>query len=180
MARSASAPASPAVPPLQVTSATPRRPRTVADLVPEAARRLAAAGWRVLYAQATTAAAWHLIAATGRERSARWCVVQLLLPGADAAARHDGRQRLGTAALVPVRLGTMEQWVAHVRPDGQLAFGVDVLSGHAWRGDDPSAEALGDRLGRLAAQACAGRPTATVPDPDTGATRAPRRTEESR
>ena len=101
---------------------------TLAEYVREAARQLTFGGWRVTQQQVDPAAPWHLAAAKG----AKWRVVQILLPGTGAGERHAERLRLGVAALVPAKFGTMEQWLAHLQPGGRIVFGIDILSGHAW------------------------------------------------
>jgi hypothetical protein len=132
------------------------------DIVQHAARRLAASGAQVLYLQCAAALPWHVIARAG----AKWRIIQVLPPGSDAAQRREGRQQLGATAMMSARLGTMEQWFAHVRPGGRLAFGTDLLSGYAWGGAADSPEALGDRLASLAKGAGAimlpQRPVASV------------------
>lgn len=118
-------------------------PRSFADYVQEAARQLKASGWRVTQQQPSPAVPWHLAASKGL----KWCVVQVLLPGTDANVLHDERQRLGAAARVPAKFGTMEQWLAHVRPGGVVAFGVHTLSGYAWGSAATSGRELAARFG---------------------------------
>ena len=127
------------------------------DVVRCAAQRLHGAGWRVRYVQLVEATPWHIMASNGT----KWRVVQVLAPGASANMRQEGRQMLGSTVMVPARLGTMEQWLAHIRPGGRIAFGTDLLSGYAWAGDDTSSDTLRDRLGRLAVQAGALTPSET-------------------
>jgi hypothetical protein len=131
---------------LEATPATPP-PATLslAVYVQEAARQLQVGGWRVTQQRASPGAPWHLAAAKG----AKWRVVQILLPGTGATARHEERQRLGAAALVPAKLGTMEQWLAHLRPGGRVVFGMDPLSGHAWHTAFTSAHDLAARFGAV-------------------------------
>jgi hypothetical protein len=87
-------------------------------------------------------AEWHVAA----RRSAKWRVVQVLEPGTTPAARNERRLGLGQSVRLAPKLGTMEQWVAHVRPGGGIVFGAEVLYGAMWAGVAPDAE-LAQRLG---------------------------------
>jgi hypothetical protein len=116
--------------------------RTLEDFIALAARRLKADGWRIARCRGSAEAAWHLAARKG----ARWCVVQVLVPATALARRRRDKIRLGETAQLGARVGSMEQWLAHVSPRGQVTFGRDVLSGHAWVRNETEQQALA-RLG---------------------------------
>ena len=117
------------------------------ELVGLAAAQLRAGGWRVEAMREEKLASWHLVA----RRGAKWCVVQILAPGTLAAARQTRRRELGETVRLAPRLGTMEQWGAHVRPGGRVMFGMETLSGTAWMGL-PNEEELAERLGLASVQ----------------------------
>ena len=107
--------------------------------VETAASVLTAEGWKVLKRDDAVDADWHLIAKKGHKLR----IVQVSPPASDPDARQDGRQRLGESVRLPGPLGTMEQWLAHVRPDGHVTFGPYVLNAQHW------ADTNGDALERL-------------------------------
>jgi hypothetical protein len=117
----------------------PARPTTLDDFLREAAAALEAQGWKVARRQDAPGAAWHLAARKGE----KWRLVQVMLPATDPHRCQDARRLLGEAAQLPARLGSMEQWMAHVRPDGRATFGPYTLNPQLW-GTDTSAL---DRLG---------------------------------
>ena len=102
--------------------------RTLDDFIAEAARQLKGDGWTIAQCRHDAGIAWHVAARKGE----RWLVVQVLGPGTAPASRQEEKLRLGSAAQMPVKSGRMEQWLAHVRPDGYVTFGHDTLSGSAW------------------------------------------------
>jgi hypothetical protein len=111
-------------------------------LVELAAGRLAGDGWRVEAVRHEALADWHVVA----RRSGKWRVIQVLAPGTPAPARNDRRIGLGQTVRLAAKQGTMEQWMAHVRPGGRIVFGAEVLYGAMWAGVAPEAE-LPWRLG---------------------------------
>ena len=116
--------------------------RTLEDFIAVAARQLKADGWKIARCQGGRDAAWHLAARRGE----RWRLVQVLLPGTVPAGRQQGKIRLGEAGQLSAKAGSMEQWVAHVRPGGHVTFAHDVLSGFAW-GRNETEPQLRERLG---------------------------------
>jgi hypothetical protein len=106
----------------------PERPTTLDDFLREAAAVLEATGWKVARRQLQPGAAWHLAARKGE----KWRLVQVLLPATCPAECQEGRRRLGESAQLPARLGSMEQWMAHVRPDGRVTFGPYTLNPQIW------------------------------------------------
>jgi hypothetical protein len=116
--------------------------RTLADFIALAARQLTADGWEIARCRGSAEAAWHLAASKG----AKWRVVQVLVPATAPARRLQDKIRLGEAAQLGARAGSMEQWLAHVRPGGHVTFGRDVLSGSAW-GQNESEQQSRERLG---------------------------------
>jgi hypothetical protein len=130
-------------PPTSATSTVPGAVRTLDDFVAVAAQQLKAAGWKIARCRGGRDAPWHLAARKGE----RWRVVQVLAPATAPASRHHERIRLGQAARLSWRSGTMEQWLGHVRPGGHVTFGQDVLPG-AGRGQVETREALQLRFGR--------------------------------
>jgi hypothetical protein len=122
-------------------SALPDAPegnRTLDDFIAVAARQLKAAGWKISRCRGGRDAPWHLAAHKGD----RWRVVQVLAPATSPAHRQQERIRLGQAARLSGRTGTMEQWLGHVRPGGHVTFGHDVLTGAVWGGVDTPDELL--------------------------------------
>ena len=115
---------------------------TLDELVVQAARQLAADGWRIVRCRGGIDSTWHLVGALGE----RLRVVQVLPPATPAASRQRDKLRLGQTAQMSTKAGSMEQWLAHIRPGGRVTFGRDVLSGGMW-GRVSSLEELRDRLG---------------------------------
>ena len=126
--------------------------RTLDDFIAVAAHQLKAAGWKIAQCRGGREEPWHLAAHKGE----RWRVVQVLAPATAPASRHLERIRLGQAARLSGRTGTMEQWLGHVRPGGHVTFGHDVLTGAVW-GISESQEELQLRFCRVA------RPVAPEP-----------------
>lgn len=114
-------------------------------LVELAARRLSTDGWQVAAVHHEPLAPWHVAA----RRAGRWRVVQVLAPATPAPARNDRRIGLAQSVRLAAKQGTMEQWLAHVRPGGRIVFGAEVLYGAMWAGIAPEAE-LPQRLGLAA------------------------------
>ncbi|HEX2035127.1 MAG TPA: hypothetical protein VHS99_13160 [Chloroflexota bacterium] len=106
----------------------PGRPTTLDDFLREAAAVLEAQGWKVTQCQTEDGVAWHLAARKGD----KWRLVQVVLPATCPADCQEGRRRLGEAAQLPARLGSMEQWMAHIRPDGRVTFGPYTLNPQIW------------------------------------------------
>ena len=117
----------------------PARPTTLDDFLREAAAALEAQGWKVARRQDAPGAAWHLAARKGE----KWRLVQVILPATVPARCQEGRRLLGEAAQLPARLGSMEQWMAHVRPDGRVTFGPYTLNPQLWGSDHSALERLG-------------------------------------
>ena len=134
--------------------------RTLEEFIAEAARQLKAAGWRIARCRGGQDAAWHLAAWKGE----RWRVVQVLAPATERARRQQARVRLGQAAQLPARAGSMEQWLGHVRPGGHITFGHDVLSGAAWGRQETEPE-LRERLGLGARSEQRGAPSPVAQPP---------------
>lgn len=111
-------------------------------LVDLAAVRLRGDGWRVAAVHHEPLAHWHVAA----RRSGKWRIVQVLSPGTPPAARNERRIDLGQTVRLAAKLGTMEQWAAHIRPGGRIVFGSEILYGAMWAGVAPDAE-LPTRLG---------------------------------
>jgi hypothetical protein len=107
------------------------RPLAFADLVQAVAKTLRASGWKVTRCCAEPDAAWHVVA----YRATRWRVVQVVAPATVPAVRQAGRLRLSDAARLSARAGSMEQWLAHIRPDGRPVFGPHILTSQRWIGD---------------------------------------------
>jgi hypothetical protein len=116
--------------------------RTLDAFIAVAARQLKAAGWTIARCRGGPDAPWHLAARRGE----LWRVVQVLAPATDSAGRQRERLRLGQAARLSRRTGTMEQWLAHVRPGGHVTFGHDVLASAIWGRPETQPE-LRERLG---------------------------------
>lgn len=121
----------------------PARPVTLDEFLKEAAATLEAQGWKVARRQPTVGAAWHLAARKGE----KWRLIQVLLPATAPAQCQEGRRLLGELAQLPGRLGSMEQWMAHVRPDGRVTFGPYILNAQIWGSDNGAVERLGLALG---------------------------------
>ena len=117
----------------------PERPTTLDDFLREAAAVLEAQGWKVMKRQAVCEAPWHLAARKGE----KWRLVQVLLPATSPTVCQEGRRQLGELAQLPARLGTMEQWMAHVRPDGRVTFGPYTLNPQIWGSDTQAVDRLG-------------------------------------
>jgi hypothetical protein len=106
----------------------PARPTTLDDFLKEAAAVLEATGWKIARRQGGSGVAWHLAARKGE----KWRLVQIMLPATCPAECQEGRRLLGETAQLPARLGSMEQWMAHVRPDGRVTFGPYTLNPQIW------------------------------------------------
>lgn len=115
---------------------------TLRDFVAQAALQLKAAGWRIARCRGGSDVAWHLVATQGE----RLRVVQVLAPATSSASRQQDKRRLGREAQLATKAGSMEQWLAHIRPGGRVTFGLDVLSGSMW-GRAGTSEEVRDRLG---------------------------------
>jgi|GEM_PF-1377491 len=113
----------------------PPHPTEFADFVREAAVSLETQGWKIVQRSTDPDAVWHLIARKGH----KYRVVQIVLPATGPAGRQNSRALLGEQVRLPSQLGTMEQWLAHVRPNGYVSFGPYVLNAQRWAGtdDDP-------------------------------------------
>jgi hypothetical protein len=116
-------------------------------LINQAVRDLVGQGWNVLQQQTEEVAPWHLIVHKGE----RWRIVQLVAPATAPTLLQSRRLALGDAVRMPSRVGTMEQWLAHVRPDGHISFGPYVLNGQRWAGSDEDWRANGGIEAVLAA-----------------------------
>jgi hypothetical protein len=117
----------------------PVRPSALEDFLREAAVVLEAQGWKVARRQTTIAAEWHLAARKGE----KWRLVQVMLPATAPVVCQEGRRRLGELVQLPGRMGSMEQWVAHIRPDGRVTFGPYTLNPQIWGSDSGALERLG-------------------------------------
>lgn len=117
----------------------PERPTTLDDFLKEATAVLEAQGWKVARRQNVTSAPWHLAARKGE----KWRLVQIMLPATAPAYCQEARKLLGELAQLPARLGSMEQWMAHVRPDGRVTFGPYTLNPQIWGNDNAALERLG-------------------------------------
>ena len=100
---------------------------------------LEATGWRVARSQCQSGMAWHLAARKGE----KWRLVQIMLPASTPANCQEARRHLGEVAQLPARLGSMEQWMAHIRPDGRVTFGPYTLNPQLWGNDTTALERLG-------------------------------------
>lgn len=121
----------------------PARPTTLNDFLEEAVAVLEAQGWKVARRQPEDDAPWHLAARKGE----KWRLVQIMLPASPPALCQEARKNLGEVAQLPARLGSMEQWIAHVRPDGRVTFGPYTLNPQLWGSDTTALERLGLILG---------------------------------
>lgn len=101
-------------------------------LVDRAVRDITGQGWNVVQQQTDELAMWHLIARKGE----RWRVIQVVPPATAPSVRQSRRLDLGNAVRMPARAGSMEQWLAHVRPDGQVSFGPYLLNAQRWANSD--------------------------------------------
>ena len=117
----------------------PLRPATLDEFLKEAAATLEAQGWKVARRQSALGAPWHLAARKGEKLR----LVQVLLPATASAQCQEGRRLLGELAQLPGRMGSMEQWMAHVRPDGRVTFGPYILNAQIWGSDNGAVERLG-------------------------------------
>lgn len=117
----------------------PARPTTLDEFLKEAAVVLEAQGWKVMQRLAEPDAPWHLSARKGE----KWRLVQIMLPASAPASCQEARKHLGEVAQLPARLGSMEQWMAHVRPDGRVTFGPYTLNPQLWGSDNQALERLG-------------------------------------
>jgi hypothetical protein len=117
----------------------PARPTTLDDFLKEAAAVLEAQGWKVARRELTADAPWHLAARKGE----KWRLVQIMLPATAPTYCQEARKVLGELAQLPARLGSMEQWMAHVRPDGRVTFGPYTLNPQIWGNDNTALERLG-------------------------------------
>ncbi len=115
------------------------RPTTLDDFLKEAAAVLEAQGWKVTQRQCGQEAPWHLAARKGE----KWRLVQVMLPASTPLHCQAARKVLGELAQLPARLGSMEQWMAHVRPDGRVTFGPYTLNPQLWGSDTQALERLG-------------------------------------
>jgi hypothetical protein len=102
--------------------------QSFALLVEQAASQIAGQGWTILKRETDDEAAWHIVAAKAK----RLRVVQIVPPATPPTVRQEARLRLGEAARLPGSLGSMEQWLAHVRPDGRCLFGAFLLNAQRW------------------------------------------------
>jgi hypothetical protein len=116
----------------------PGRPTTLDDFLREAAAVLEAQGWKVARRQGGPGRAWHLAVRKGE----KWRLVQIMLPATCPADCQEGRRLLGETAQLPGRLGSMEQWMAHVRPDGRVTFGPYTLNPQIWGNNHNALERL--------------------------------------
>lgn len=128
--------------------------RTLEDFVAEAARQLKSGGWDIAQRD-SHGDVWHIVA----RRGMKWRVVQVLVPATELATRQRDKLRLGNAAQLSFRAGSMEQWLAHIRPGGHVTFGRDVLRGTAWDGNETDQQ-VGARLNPVPS---AGEPVVPVP-----------------
>jgi len=117
----------------------PARPTTLDDFLSEATLVLEAQGWKVAHRQPECEAPWHLAARKGE----KWRLVQIMLPASAPSHCQAARKVLGEVAQLPARLGSMEQWMAHVRPDGRVTFGPYTLNPQLWGNDTTALERLG-------------------------------------
>ncbi len=117
----------------------PARPTTLDEFLTEAAAVLEAQGWKVTQRHLEADAAWHLAARKGE----KWRLVQIMLPATAPTHCQEGRRLLGEVAQLPARLGSMEQWMAHVRPDGRVTFGPYTLNPQIWGSDNQAIDRLG-------------------------------------
>jgi hypothetical protein len=108
------------------------RPTTVREFVQRAVAMLEGQGWKVHRTTARLQAPWHIIAHKGE----KWRIVQVVLPATSPAERQESRLLLGNTVRLPSNMGTMEQWLAHVRPDGIATFGPYILNGQRWADGD--------------------------------------------
>jgi hypothetical protein len=133
---------------------------TLDEFVAEAARQLQADGWAIARRHSAPDAVWHVAARKGTH----WLVVQVLVPATVIASRREDKLRLGHTVHLSSKLGKMEQWLAHVRPDGHVTFGHDSLSSSAWA----TAESEQEVCARLGLNAEGARRTAPANTPTTG------------
>ncbi len=117
----------------------PARPTTLEEFLTEAAAVLEAQGWKVARRYPECDAPWHLAARKGE----KWRLVQIMLPASAPAQCQEARKHLGEMAQLPARLGSMEQWMAHVRPDGRVTFGPYILNPQIWGSDNQAIDRLG-------------------------------------
>jgi hypothetical protein len=136
--------------------------RALDEFIAVAARQLKAAGWTIARCRGGRDAPWHLAARKGEQ----WRVVQVLAPATGPARRQQERLRLGQAARLSGRTGTMEQWLGHVRPDGRVTFGHDVLASAVWGTPETQPE-LRERLGLRARPEPRVTPPPASPTPPT-------------
>jgi hypothetical protein len=118
-----------------------------AQLMQDARAQLQREGWRVVRTQSAPQMAWHLVA----RKATKLRVVQVLPPLTPAPTRQAARLTLGDTVRLPNSAGTMEQWVAHVRPDGRVSFAPYVLNGHRWAPTTPEGAVESLRLLGVAA-----------------------------
>lgn len=102
--------------------------------------------WKIMRQDDRLEAPWHLVVHKGN----RWRVIQLLPPSTSSADRQARRRDLGETVRLPTRLGTMEQWLAHMRPNGSITFGPYVLTAQAWSIVDSTEDEALARLGLAA------------------------------
>ena len=131
--------------------------RTLEDFIAEAARQLKGDGWKIARCQGGRDAVWHLAA----RKAARWRVVQVLVPATVPTSRLQDKVRLGQAAQLSAKAGSMEQWLAHVSPRGHITFGRDVLSSMNW-GRNETEPQLRERLGLSLWHEAPGAPAAVA------------------
>jgi hypothetical protein len=117
----------------------PVRPTTLEDFLKEASAVLEAQGWKVARRLPDEESPWHLAARKGE----KWRLVQVMLPASAPATCQEARKLLGEVAQLPARLGSMEQWMAHVRPDGRVTFGPYTLNPQLWGSDTTALDRLG-------------------------------------
>lgn len=117
----------------------PVRPTSLDDFLREASVALEGQGWRVVLRRDLTESPWHLIC----RKVDKWRVVQVLTPAVSHQVTENARRSLGRNVQLPARLGTMEQWVAHVRPDNRCTFGPYILNPQIWGSDEEVLTKLG-------------------------------------
>jgi hypothetical protein len=104
-------------------------------LIQGAATTLEAQGWTVIRKQTGPEDAWHVVARKGKNGK-KLRVVQVVPPVVPSMVRQDRMMLLGETVRLPSTLGTMEQWLVHVRPGGYVTFGPYVLTAHRWPHDE--------------------------------------------
>jgi len=108
------------------------RPTSLDDFLREAITVLEAQGWRIVRQSTEEAVPWHIAGRKGE----KWRLIQIVTPATSHTVTQSGRRLLGQHVQLPARLGTMEQWVAHIRPDGRCNFGPYTLNPQVWGSDN--------------------------------------------